>query len=221
VDRYSYRRGANLPVRAGGYLVAVGWAQAGGAVFLGLVGLWLAHSYRRQVRLKLAERQVDSYLRLWTLTASATPERTTPLDRMERQRLYEEMMRWYFDCGDGIFVSSVTRDLFVGVRSNLVCPVDLIRPTVLARQLADMADAEAERRRGCVSIRQASLLRTQLKTDLALHSGFGYYSSLRADDRAFLKSCGLSLWRQPWRRPLWRRAGRAGPNPCVCGTCPS
>jgi hypothetical protein len=62
------------------------WGQAVATVFLGLVGLWLAHNYRRQIRLKLAERQVDSYIRLWKLTASATPERTTPLDHVERQR---------------------------------------------------------------------------------------------------------------------------------------
>ena len=35
------------------------WAQLGGTIFLGMVGLWLAYNYRRQVRLKLADRQVE------------------------------------------------------------------------------------------------------------------------------------------------------------------
>ena len=52
------------------------WAQLTGTIFLGLVGLWLAHNYRRQIRLKLAERQVDAYVSLWKLTAIATPSPT-------------------------------------------------------------------------------------------------------------------------------------------------
>lgn len=63
---------------------------------------------------------------------------------------------------------------------------------MLAAELAALSDADAERRRGCVVIRQASLLRAQIKTDLAMHFGFYYYSDLRSDDRRFLKSCGLS-----------------------------
>jgi hypothetical protein len=202
-------------------LLDAGWAQVAATVFLGLVGLWVAHNYRRQIRLKLAERQVDAYMKLWVLTALATPERTTPLDGTERQRLYDEMMRWYFEDGNGIFMSRPTRNLMVGVRSNLVCPTASIQPPLLAAELARLPEAEADRRRGCALIRQASLLRTQLETDLNMHFGFHYYSDLRPDDRAFLESCGLSPWRMPWRRRLFGPSGRAGPNPCVCGGCPA
>ena len=200
-------------------MAVVSWTQAIGTIFLSLVGVWLAHNYRRQVRLKLAERQLDSYLRLWTLIALATPERATPLDCLERQKLYDELVRWYFDDGHGIFVSQATRDLLVAFRSNLTCPVDSIKPAILAREIARLPESDAERRRGCVSIRQASLLRTQLKTDLTVRFGFRYYSDLRPDDRAFLRSCGLSLWRRPWRPRLVHSSGRAGVNPCVCGIC--
>jgi hypothetical protein len=113
------------------------------------------------------------------------------------------------------------RNLMVGVRSNLVCPIASIRPALLADELARLPEPEAERRRGCVLIRQASLLRTQLKADLNMHFGFHYYSDLRPDDRAFLRSCGLSPWRMPWRRRLFGPSGRSGPNPCVCSGCPS
>lgn len=195
------------------------WGQVVPTLFLGLVGLWLAHNYRRQVRLKLAERQLDSYLRLWTLTALATPERATPLGHNERQELYAQLVSWYFDEGHGIFVSQAARDIFVAFRSNLTCAVESLKPSILAEELALLPEAEAERRRGCVSIRQASLLRTQLKTDLTVRFGFRYYSELRPDDRAFLRSCGLSPWRRPWRPPLRRSSGRPGFNPCVCGTC--
>jgi hypothetical protein len=198
------------------------WAQVVSTVFLGLVGLWLAQNYRRQVRLKLAERQVDAYTRLWTLTAPASPERTTPLARDELLALREEMSRWYFDDGDGIFASTATRDLYVAVRDNLTCPIGELRPAILAQELARLPAEVADRRRGCAVIRQMSLLRTQLKLDLAVHFGFTYYSGLRPDDRAFLRVCGLSPWRRPWRSGPLRRARQArrgAANPCVCGGC--
>lgn len=195
------------------------WSQAAGTVFLGLVGLWLAHNFRRQIRVKLAERQVDAYVRLWTLTASATPGRPEPLDAVERQSLCAEMNRWYFDDGFGVFMPQPTRDLFVAVAANLICPVDSMKPAMLGTELADLPAAEAERRRGCASIRQVSLLRTQLKIDLAMHLGFRHYSDIHPDDRAFLRGCGISPWRRPWRQRLFRTADRAGASSCVCGGC--
>jgi hypothetical protein len=198
-----------------------GWAQAAGTAFLGLVGLWLAHNYRRQIRLKLAERQVDSYMRLWSLTAAATPELTAPLNQGARRQLYVEMVKWYFADANGVFLSAATRNIFVAVRSNLVRPLAEMQPSTLAHELMGLPKDDAERRRGCVSIRQASLLRTQLKTDLAMQTGFVYFSTLRPDDRAFLRSCGLSLWRQPWRSTWLTPAAHKGPNPCVCGLCPT
>jgi hypothetical protein len=195
---------------------STGWTQAAGTLFLGLVGLWLVHSYRRQARLKLIERQVDAYQKLWILTASATPERSTPMTEQERTEVYDAMINWYFAEGEGIFTSAATRDLFVGFRTNLVCPVASVVPGALAIELAAMVPADAERRRGCVAIRQASLLRAQLKADLSLHFGFNYYSRLLPEDRAFLISCGISPWRRPWRSSRLRRPQV---NACVCGFC--
>nr|WP_042179160.1 hypothetical protein [Kibdelosporangium sp. MJ126-NF4]CEL13664.1 hypothetical protein [Kibdelosporangium sp. MJ126-NF4]CTQ99350.1 hypothetical protein [Kibdelosporangium sp. MJ126-NF4] len=196
------------------------WVQAAGTLLLGLVGLWFAHNYRRQIRLKLAERQVESYMRLWTLTASATPFRTTPLQPAELTKLYDDMGRWYFDDGDGMLASAAVRNLFVGVHTNLTCPIAAMKPSVLAAQLVALPHAEAERRRGCAVIRQVSLLRTQLKRDLAMHFGVDYYSDLHPEDRAFLVSCGMSPRRRPWRGPWLRPADRTTVNACVCGACP-
>jgi hypothetical protein len=204
------------------------WAQLAGTAFLGSVGLWLAHNYRRQIGLQPAERQVDAYVSLWAVIAPATPIRTSPLDLAERQKMRDEMNRWYFE-GNGILLSTPARDLFVAVQSNLTCPIDLIRPPILAAELACLTETEADRRRGCVCIRHASLLRTQMKTDLNLHLGLNYYSGLRPGDRDFLRSCGLSPWRRPWRGRLWGTEGRAPSrlrtarqfiaDLCVCGTC--
>ena len=196
------------------------WVQAAGTVLLGLVGLWFAHSYRRQIRLKLAERQVESYLRLWSLTASASPVRRTPLGAVERQKIHDDMSRWYFEDGDGMFTSAAVRDLFIGVHINLVCPLNLMKPAVLAEELSALPTADAERRRGCAAIRQLSLLRTQLKRDVATHFGVDHYSRLHPDDRMFLRNCGLSPWRRPWRWRWFRPVDRPVVVPCVCGGCP-
>jgi hypothetical protein len=205
------------------------WAQAAGTAILAVVGLWLAHNYRRQVGLKLAERRIDAYMRLWAVLAVASPGRTTPLDSVERQKLHDEMYRWYFDEGNGIFMSTPARDLWVAVSTNLACPAASVRPPTLAAELTRLTEAEADRRRGCACISQASLLRHQLKTDLNLHNGLYYYPGLRMGDRDFLKSCGISPWRRPWRRPLWRTRRRAPNRPsatrayvtdlCICGVC--
>ena len=195
------------------------WAQLGGTIFLGLVGLWLAYNYRRQIRLKLADRQVDAYMALWKITAIAAHTRTTLLDQAEQQKLYNEMTRWYHDDANGIFVSVRTRNLFLAYQHNLICPINDLEPEFLADQLSAMPALEAERRRGCINYRHANLLRNQLKDDLVLHSGFVIYYKNRSDDRAFLRSCGLSPWRHPWRsyRLSWRNARM---SICVCGMCP-
>ena len=203
------------------WMIAIAWVQLAGTISLGLVGLWVAYNYRHQIRLKLAERQVDAYISLWKLTAIATPSRATPLDGPERQGLHEAMNDWYFNEGYGILVPVETRSVFLAYHSNLVCPVADITPVSLAAELAALPDADAQRRRGCVSMRHATLLRNQLKNDLFLHSRFVlYYNQLRSDDREFLISCGLPPERRPWRPTGSRATGIAGPMACVCGLCP-
>jgi len=80
-------------------LVAV--AQVLATAFLGVAGLWLAHNYRRQVKVVLAERQLDAFLQLWKLTVTAMPDRPTPLDGEERKALGDAMTAWYFSDGYG------------------------------------------------------------------------------------------------------------------------
>jgi hypothetical protein len=195
------------------------WVQLGTTILLGLVGLWLAYNYRRQVRLKLADRQVDAYMALWKITAIAAHMRETPLDHAEQQKLCNEMTRWYHDDANGIFISVRARNLFLAYQHNLICSISDMEPGILADQLSAMPIVDAERRRGCINYRHANLLRNQLKDDLVLHSGFVIYYKVRSGDQAFLRSCGLSPWRHPWRsyRLSWRNAKT---SICVCGMCP-
>jgi hypothetical protein len=140
--------------------------------------------------------------------------------------MHDDMSRWYFEEGNRIFLSTAARDLLVAVQSNLTCPIDRLMPVTAAADLARLTETDADRRRGCLSIRHASLLRHQLKTDLRLHLGLTYHTGLSAADRDFLHSCGLSSWRRPWRGRPWG-AGRGLPRRlhttrgdlCVCGMC--
>lgn len=202
-------------------MMAAVWAQLAATIFLGLVGLWMAYNYRSQIRLRLAKRQVDSYVNLWKLTAIATPSRITPLDHSERQSLYKAMSEWYFDEGHGILVPVETRSIFLAYQSNLICPVADMVPAILATELGALSDADADRRRGCVSVRHATLLRNKLKNDLSLHASFVlYYNELRSDELDFLRSCGLPPEQKPWRPRKSHASGFARPMPCVCGLCP-
>jgi hypothetical protein len=209
---------------------AATWAPLAGTVFLGLVGLRLAHNYRRQLGLKLADRLIDSYRALWAITTTATVTRATPLDQSERQKMRDDMLRWYYEEGNALFLSAPARDLFMAVQTNLVGPIESMKPHTLGAELAALPEATAERRRGCACIRHVILLRIQLKADLNLHLAQHYYSGPRPPDRDFLRSCGLSPWRRPWRGRFWFERGRVprrlrAPHGlfadlCTCGMCP-
>src|SRR4051812_33138171 len=75
------------------------------------IGLYLAHNLRRQQRLKVAEKRMESYGELWKLMEIARPSRLTawerawessdPLERCgaltrdEARGLYGSMTHWY------------------------------------------------------------------------------------------------------------------------------
>lgn len=197
------------------------WAQLFSSVFIGFIGVWMAYNYRRQIRLKLAERQVDAYKELWQITSIATPRKSRPLSADEREMLSDTLMKWYHGDGNGIFMPVKTRDLFLKYQGNLTCSITEIKPAVLADRLSALTIDKVDLCRGCVSKRHATYLRSQLKHDLLLHLGFvGHYRDLRFEDKEFLRSCGLSLKRRPWRRRFLQGKRVASYIPCVCGMCP-
>jgi hypothetical protein len=75
-----------------------------------VIGLYLAHSFSRQQRLKIAEQRVEAYRKLWThmLVARPTrlepPEQKGPLTAGEAAGLYGEVTTWYFDGGNGMLL---------------------------------------------------------------------------------------------------------------------
>jgi hypothetical protein len=192
--------------------------QAAGTVLIGVVGLLLANSYARQVKIRLVDRLVEAYSRLWEATEVASVG-SRGLDRQQRESLYEAMRAWYFKHGDGMFLYPRTRDLYLAVRNNLVCDIADVLPGPLRDSLAALADDDAERRRGCIATRQISLLRTQMKFDLSIYWDFHNYRRIRSDDRALLRSCDISPGRTRWSRPVAHRRVESLAHPCVCGLC--
>jgi hypothetical protein len=76
--------------------------------------------------------------------------------------------------------------------------VDEIIPLEARRRLLTVSGKELERQRGLLARRQFSLLRTQLKSDLAVY-GRPYGPLVDAEDAAFLVECGVNVKRKPWK----------------------
>jgi hypothetical protein len=165
-----------------------------------VIGLYLAHSFSRQQRLKIAEQRVEAYRKLWThmLVARPTrlepPEQKGPLTAGEAAGLYGEMTTWYFDGGNGMLLPHDTREMYLEAKRRL---------GRYAGEGGAGGTDEAGRRR----MRELSLLRSQMKNDLDIYGVF-YFDSLDDEDREFIAASGLDPDR--WGRPWYRWAANPG-----------
>jgi hypothetical protein len=184
-------------------------------IALGLIGLYLAHGYRRQARLRLAEVRRSAYALLWEETGLAAPTRLEgagaegTLSASERQRLYQRLTNWYYRDGNGMLLEQASREIYLTAKHNLTCDSRDLRPDGLLELLPTCLSDD--QKRGCLSIRQLSLLRTQMKADLAIF-GHPYVRRLADHERLFLKRCGVNLRHRPWRK-----AARGEEQPDRCG----
>jgi hypothetical protein len=175
---------------------------AAAAVVVSLIGLYFANNYRLQARIQLAEARRAAYAKLWEITGLATPSRLDiagwkgVLTEAERARLFHAMTVWYYQDGNGMLLDTATRNVYLGVKHNLTCVDTELRPPEILNALPP--EMTVEDRRGCLAIRQLSLLRSQMKTDLAIY-GRPYVGTLTLHERLFLINHGIELERQPWR----------------------
>jgi len=152
---------------------------AAATLFVTAVGIWLAYSYSRQMALKLSETRLEAYSHLWEISGVAAPTRLDgwgdegylPLD--ERRNLWAAMTDWYYADGDGMLLTATTKDVYPKVKHNLICESSNLSPKGLAdrihKELGLPAGQELDEKvRGTLAIRLISLLRTQLKSDLAI-----------------------------------------------------
>jgi hypothetical protein len=200
------------------------WATVVVTLLLGLIGVYLGHNYRRQVRLDLASHRLEAYSSLWEETGLAAPTRLDegtglaevgrPLSRSlsvdERMRLYRHLTTWYYKNGGGMLLAADTRSLYLNAKHNLVCADESLAPKAFRKHLVSEALLSHDRRltaaeRGCYSIRQLSLLRSQMKADLAIY-GVPFVGTLQRHEQEFLRGCGVNLLRRPWRRAMPSRS---------------
>ena len=172
---------------------------------LGAAGLFLAHSVRRQLQVKVADARVHAYTALWEAMKMAAPDAAKPMSAAERCVLHGTMTDWYFNGGHGMLMPNGTGRLFEAATRNLVrCCLHEVVPDCARERLARLPAQKLEDAHGKLSMRQLALLRTRMKADLAVY-GRVYDQDLGPEDKAFLRDCGENLHRQPWRQPLLNR----------------
>jgi hypothetical protein len=172
-------------------------------LILGIIGFYLAHSYRRKIALSVAEKRLAAYSSLWSRMNIASPVRQSkwmdePLMHEERKKLFYEFTEWYYENGNGMLLGGGTRSIYLCVKDNLVCPIEYYEPESIRERLQTMSPAEQDKERGRLSIRQLSLLRSRMKADLDVY-GLPYHSQLDNDAKALLIHCGEDLSTKVWR----------------------
>jgi hypothetical protein len=178
-----------------------------------VVGLFLANNFRRQLQLKMVDRRAEAYGRLWALMRVAGPWRVETgqglMDKTERWNLYHGMSSWYFS-GDGMLLEEKTRELYLNAKYNLVCEDNKLRLTLETRGDRDKLDRALRKQhdqldswRSLLSMRELSLLRNQMKSDLEIR-GYTYQGRLTWLDVAFLKDAQIDLRKRPWRKWPWK-----------------
>jgi hypothetical protein len=161
---------------------------------IAVIGLILAHSFTRQQRLKIADQRVDGYRKLWGQMFVARPSRVeppenkSPLNPQEAADLHGEMTKWYFKDGQGMLLRHDTREMYLAAKRRL-------GQYSLEDQRGDWAKA------GNRVMRDLSILRSQMKSDLKIYGVF-YFDSLDEGDRKFIRASGLDpeRWGRPWYR---------------------
>ena len=181
-----------------------------GTLLLAIVGLYLTHNFRRQIKQKTADSRMDAYAALWAITELARPTRLKgwkaetlqgPLTREEREELYTLLTHWYYHEGQGLYLGDTTRRIYLAAKNNLVCDEGDIEPEFLRDTLQALkTEDERHMTRGKWSIDQLSLLRARMRADLEVYGPL-FVGPLEPEDKAFLEHC-----KEDWRKPPWSPA---------------
>jgi hypothetical protein len=187
--------------------IIASFAIAVGTFALAGVTAYFSHNYRTRLRLDLASARLEAFGRLFETSGLAAPTRLAQagergvLTVEERDRLYHELTSWYYQNGNGMLLEGPTRDAYLKAKRNLTCDVSKIDPPSAWQALCTDFEHEpredSEMLRGLLSMRQLSLLRSQLKAELAIF-GNPFTGSLANHEAEFLKACGIDLDKPPW-----------------------
>jgi hypothetical protein len=89
--------------------------------------------------------RLEAYKTLWNLTYGVRPTRQERITEEEKSKLNNELTAWYYECGNGIFLSLKTGKLWRSAR----------------RSLSNQSDDQIQN--------EFSSLRTQLKRDIKVY----------------------------------------------------
>jgi hypothetical protein len=196
----------------------LGWMDFIVGALIAVIGLWLGASFHRQQRLKIADQRLEAYRALWELMEVARPTRTDednpvekggPLTQKEALSLYKKMTHWYYGNGNGILLPDETKRLYLEAKKRLA---------------GFAAGSEDWMGGGKRRIRELSLLRTQMKVDLAIY-GMPFIVGMKDEDDEFLRAADINPlgWASPLIEPritrlkkapaaVWARFRRSSPD---------
>jgi hypothetical protein len=158
-----------------------------------VIGLYLAHSFSRQQRIKIAEQRVDGYKKLWGLMLVARPTRVEPpenlgaLTREEAASLHGQMTKWYFEGGNGMLLPQDTREMYLTVKRRM------------GLYASEGEGHHSDDAGGGRVMRDLSILRSQMKSDLDIYGVF-YFERLDDGGRELIRMSGLDpdRWGRRW-----------------------
>jgi hypothetical protein len=145
------------------------WIQAGATAAVGFLAALLALEaarisvgLREQVQLGIATRRFSSCSRLWAVLGDLRAGRG-PMTAQERNDIADKLTAWYYEPEGGLLLTPATFRMWQQLRDSLRSAPGL-KPDTWA-QLARAHPADVDR----LILRQASLLRTQLKLDCQVY----------------------------------------------------
>ena len=159
--------------------------------------IFLQFNLNRQINLGVSGKRLEGYARLWGLMRIVAPTDLEfgcldSLSASQRGDLYRRLTDWYFDQGNGFFLSEQTRKIYLAVKSNLLCdPSMFIDPEKTSEAMADFDDEI----RTELLVRQFSLLRESMREDLTVYADPFYGERSQID--AFLDEIDKSAGRRP------------------------
>lgn len=119
-----------------------------------IVGYWINRRLERDkanegIRQKIAEFRAAAYLSLWQLTAEIDAIDGEPVTPERMGQLLNQVTAWYYQQGNGLYLSHQATKLFLGARAMLKGPSPDV--TVIKSGF--------------------SRLRTQMKEDIGVYTG--------------------------------------------------
>ena len=109
------------------------------------------HNERREFQLRLLQPKLEAYRALWHLMRRASPSDRVPLTVEECKELDTRLTDWYYEKGNGIFLSVSARDLLLE-----------------AKQVLSQFDGSSEKTLADIKAK-LSKLRQVLKNDLGVY----------------------------------------------------